>query len=236
MLPCAPAGRSRPATTAGRLVLAALLVPALAAAQIPFEQESPRSRLRDRVRTPANSQKLDESIRKLESDDLEKRIEGIRGLAEVNDPKGFEYLIGAANDPDPRIRVKAIDTLGHLRAKDAVPLLVQRLFMRDTDGGTKQRILAALGKIGDPRATGPIVDFLGRDLDAATRGNAVFALGAIGDRAALPALTAVAEGEDEVLRGLAVEAIRKIQERPAPPIVPPALAVDRRAPADAGTP
>jgi HEAT repeat protein len=210
----------------------ALLVPALVGAQVPFEQESPRStRLRDRYRSPQNSQKLDENVRKLKSDEVETRLEGIRGLGELNDPKGLEYLVAGANDPDMRIRIKAIEVLGNIRAKEATPLLIQQLFMRTTDEGTKQRILAALGKIGDPRATGPIVDFLSRDLQPAIRGNAIFALGEIGDRAALPPLETLAnDGDDEVLRGLALEAIRKIREKPEPPVVPPALAGDRRGP------
>ena len=62
-------------------------------------------------------------------------------------------------------RIKAIDTLGHIKAKEATPLLIQQLFMRDTDLGTKQRILACLGKIGDTRATRPLIDFLARDLE-----------------------------------------------------------------------
>ena len=136
-----------------------------------------------------------------------------------------------------RIRVKAIDTLGQIRAKEATPLLVQQLFMRDIDLGTKRRILACLGKIGDPRATEPIVDFLARDIDPAVRGNAIFALGDIGDRAALPPLENLArDGHDEVLRRVAEEAIRKIRDRPSPPIVPPALAVDHRGPPPPGPP
>ena len=43
-------------------------------------------------------------------------------------------------------------------------------------------------------------------------------------------LEAIAHDGDPMLRGLATEAIRKIRERPAPPVVPPALAVDRRGP------
>jgi len=128
-----------------------------------------------------------------------------------------------------RVRIKAIDTLGHIKAKDATPLLVQQLFMRDTDLGTKQRILASLGRIGDTRATGPIMDFLSRDVDPAVRGNAIFALGDIGDPAALPSLEVLArDAQDPLLRSLAAEAARKIRARPAPAVVPRALAVDRR--------
>src|SRR4029077_17694567 len=127
--------------------------------------------------------------------------------------KATEYLVGAANDPDMRIRIKAIDTLGQMKAKEATPLLIQQLFMRDTDLGTKRRILACLGKIGDSRATGPIMDFLARDIDPAARGNAIFARGDIGDTAAMPRLESIANNGDPMLRGLAAEAMRKIREK-----------------------
>jgi HEAT repeat protein len=213
------------------LALVVILLPALAHAQPVPDQDTPRARLRDRYRTPQNTQKLTESLRKLRGDDPEERLQAIRELGDMNEPKAVEYLVAAASDLDMRIRVKAIDTLGRIRAKEATPLLIQQLFMRDTDLATKQRLLASLGKIGDTRATGPILDFLARDVDREVRGNAIFALGDIGDRAAIPSLETIAkDGSDEVLRGLALEAIRKIRARPAPNVVPPALAVDRRGP------
>jgi hypothetical protein len=232
MVTRAPARRSRFLVVRQAALLA--LLPVIASAQVPLDQEGPRQRLRDRYRSPQNSQRLDENVRKLKGDDPEERLEGVRGLGEVNDPKAIEHLLAAASDPDMRIRVKAIDTLGQVRAKEATPLLVQQLFMRDTDLGTKRRILAALGKIGDSRATGPIVDFLSRDVDPAIRGNAIYALGDIGDRAALPALEAIShDGGDPALRDLATAAVRKINERPAPSVVPSAMVNDRRGPGPA---
>jgi HEAT repeat protein len=207
---------------------AAVALPVLVAAQVPVEQDAPRSRLRDRYRTPQNAQKLSDNVRKLKGDDPQERLQAVRGLGEINEPKAIEYLVAAANDPDMRIRIKAIDTLGQIKAKDATSPLIQQLFMRDTDVGTKQRILASLGKIGDTSATGPIMDFLARDVDPGLRGNAIFALGDIGDPKALPALDAIAKDGDPVFRGLAADSARKIRERPAPSVVPPALAVDRR--------
>jgi len=220
------------------LALPAAFLAGVARGQVPDDQEQgPRNRLRDRYRSPQTTQKLDDNVRKLRSDDPSERLEAIRGLGILNEPKAIEYLVAAANDPDMRIRIKAIDTLGQIKAKDAAPLLIQQLFMRDTDLGTKQRILACLGKIGDTRATRPIVDFLSRDVDPAVRGNAIFALGDLGDPVALPALEAMAkDGADPLLRGLATDAIRKIHDRPVPAVVPPALAVDRRDRPGAATP
>jgi HEAT repeat protein len=216
---------------------AVALAPVLAAAQVPTDSQNPRARLRDRYKTPQNNQKLDENVRKLKGDDPTERLEAVRGLGEINDPKAIEHLMAAASDPDMRIRVKAIDTLGQIRAKEATSLLIQQLFMRDTDLGTKRHILACLGRIGDERATAPIIDFLSRNVDPAARGNAIFALGDIGDRKALPALeTFTRNTPDSNLRGLAQDAIRKIETRPEPPVVPPALAVDRRGPGGAVRP
>ena len=227
MTPGAAARRSFGSACAA---LALVLAPGLLHAQpVPIDQPGGTTHLRDQYKSPQNPQRLDDSLRKLKSDDPETRLEGIKGLGESSDPKAVEYLVGAASDPDMAIRVKAIDTLGQVKAKEATPLLVQQLFMRDTDLGTKRRILAALGKIGDDRATKPIIDFLARDVDPAIRGNAIYALGDIGDRSAVPTLDAVAKNADDPsLRALATEAIRRINERPAPDVVPSALANERR--------
>ena len=231
------------ANRCGRRALPAVLLvalPVLAMAQTPFESPSgARNRLRDTGRSTSSQStaKLDENLRKVKADDLPTRLEGIRGLGELTDAKATEQLIALANDPDMVVRVKAIDTLGQTKAKDATPLLVQQLFMRDTDGPTKRRILAALGKIGDPRATSPILDVLARDHDQAVRGNAIFALGDIGDRSAIAPLEKFSATEqDATLRALAQDAIRKIREKPEPEVVPPALAVDRRGPERPATP
>ncbi|TMB55752.1 MAG: HEAT repeat domain-containing protein, partial [Deltaproteobacteria bacterium] len=190
------------------LALAVIAFPTIGVAQIPLDSQGRRG-LRDRYNGPQTNQKLDDNIRKLNGDDPEARLEAVRALGEINEPKAIEYLLQAANDPDMRIRIKAIDTLGNAHAKDASGLLIQQLFLRSTDLPTKQRILAALGKIGDTRATGPILDILSRDIDPAVRGNAIFALGEIGDHPRTPGASRRAAGTrrgspDAAKRGLAV--------------------------------
>jgi HEAT repeat protein len=215
------------------LAVAMILLPAVGRAQSPFDpSESPRAKLRDRAnRGQTTGPKVEDQVKKLASEDPAERIEGVRGLSESTDAKAAEYLIGAANDPDERVRVKAIDTLGQQKSKDAVPLLVQKLFLRDTDQSTKAHILAALGKIGDERATSPLLDLLSRDGDRRIWGNAVYALGEIGDARAIPGLEKLAAStDDEAIRVLATDTARKIRERPAPVVQPPALATDRRGP------
>jgi HEAT repeat protein len=126
-----------------------------------------------------------------------------------------------------RVRIKAIDELGNRRATDATPLFVQQLFLRETDPAMRQRVLVALGKIGDPRSTRPICDFLSRELDTSTRGTAIFALGEIGDEQALGVLTKLAnDPADPVTSRLAEEARRKITNREPPTVELPSLAED----------
>ena len=119
----------------------------------------------------------------------------MRSLSESTDPAAVPYLVQALGDGDMRVKAKAIDACGTARAADATPVLVQMLFLRGTSPEVEQRILAALGKIGDQRAAAPIVEFLGRDLDHATRGTAIFALGDIADPSTLEFLDKLA-GEE----------------------------------------
>jgi HEAT repeat protein len=222
----------------GRVVVAFAVVAACAAATAWAQPalNDGRGRLRDRYEKPRQQQKLDEAIRKFGEEDAQTRLEGVEGLGEnAEDAKAVDYLLRGAADVDLSVRVKSIDVIGDARVKAAVPLLVQQLFMRDTTLATKQHILASLGKIGDPHATKPVVDFVARDMEPSVRGSAVYALGEIGDRTALPALERIAkESTDETLRGLALAAIRKIERKPPPAVIPPALVQDRRSPAEEG--
>src|SRR6266850_2652446 len=124
MSPRVRAGRHRPGWWAAGWALAwVAFLPGIGIAQVPFEQDQPRSTrgLRDRYKGPQNSQKLSDNIRKLQSEDSDERLQAISGLGEMNDPKATEYLVASANDPDARIRIKAIDTLGRIQAKEATP-------------------------------------------------------------------------------------------------------------------
>src|SRR5437899_2391672 len=76
--------------------------------------------------------------------------------------------------------------------------------------------LAELGKIGDTRASRPIMEFLHRDLDPATRGTAIFALGDIGSPETVDALSQIAQADgDQTLRRIAGDALNKVQAHQA---------------------
>jgi HEAT repeat protein len=211
-----------------------VLLPVLVSAQgFPNPADNTRGQnLRDRASSAAKPEakaKLDEALRNFNAEDQASRLEGVRQLGTVEDQtKAIGYLLQAANDSDSAVRLRAIDVLGQVRAKEAVSPLVQQLFMRGTDEVTKQHLLVSLGRIRDPRAVKPIVDFLARDNGRRLQGNAIFALGDIGDDAALEPLGRIAEQtQDASLRSVAKDAMRKIRDRPAPEVVPSAMMQER---------
>jgi len=156
---------------------------------------------------------IDESVRNLGSEDAEKRLQAVKSLGTSDDAKAIEYLISALGDQDMRVQAKSVDMLGEMRATDATQVLIQQLFLKTTEPQMKQRILAALGKIGDARATKPIMEFLLRDLEPATRGTAIFALGDIGSPEALETLGQISETDDDpTVRRLAAEAAHKVRQ------------------------
>lgn len=193
-----------------RSVLVALLLvlPVAAAAQVSSQG------LRQRYDKATKGATIDEYVRGLGSDDADKRLQAVKSLGASKEPKAVDHLIGALGDADTRVQAKSIDLLGELRSTDATQVLIQQLFLRTTEPMMKQRILAALGKIGDVRAARPIMEFLQRDLDAATRGTAIYALGDIGAPESVATLrTIAAQDNDSTLRRLANEAVQKVQHQ-----------------------
>ena len=200
---CLPV-RRRP-RLAVALLAAALALPGAAAAQINADQ------VRQRYENQTKGAGVDEWARKMKSDDPLERLEGVRSLGESTDPAAVPYLVQALGDADMRVKAKAIDACGSARAGDATPVLVQMLFLRGTEPEVERRILAALGKIGDPRAAAPMKEYLGRDLDKATRGTALFALGDIADPESLAFLETYERTEpDPTLKRIAREARAKV--------------------------
>lgn len=156
------------------------------------------------------------------------RLFAVKQLAQSKDAKAVEYLVEACSDEDNRVRVKAIDSLGTMRASGATTSLVQMLYLRESKPWLKQRVLVALGKIGDSRAARPIGDLMTRESDRRTVGTAIFALGAIGDPASIDRLEKIAaDNDDPDLKRLANDAVAKIKKRQInPEIVIEALRPD----------
>lgn len=161
---------------------------------------------------------INEWARHLNDQDPSVRLDAVKSFGDSNDPKAIEYLIQAVGDPDPRVESKAVDYLGKLHAADSTPFLIQKLFTVGTKDKLRHRILMTLGKIGDPRATRPILQFVQAARDTDTRGAGIFAIGEIGDMSIHQDLASFSEREaDPRLKRLASDALVKIATRQPPP-------------------
>ncbi|MGH7857208.1 MAG: HEAT repeat domain-containing protein [Candidatus Binatia bacterium] len=203
------------ATAAGALLALTALAEAQYGLGSPSTGANPGSdSLSDRYNKAKRGATIDEWVRRLREDDPETRLEAVKSLGDSGDPKANDYLMQAVGDPDPRIQSKAIDYLGKIRATDATTFLIQRLFMTGTSDPLRHRILMALGKIGDSRASRPILEFLERDVDDDIRGTAIFAIGEIGDTTIHDDLARLRDRETHPrLKRLASDALAKISAR-----------------------
>jgi HEAT repeat protein len=161
---------------------------------------------------------LSDWVRRLDANDPTKRLDAVKSLGECNDPKAIEYLIQAVNDPDPRVEAKAVDYLGKLHAADSTPFLIQKLFTVGTRDRLRQRIVMTLGKIGDPRASRPLLQYVSQDVNPDIRGAGIYALGEMADQSIGDDLKRFIEEQDDPrLKRLATEALTKVSTRQQAP-------------------
>jgi HEAT repeat protein len=197
-------------------LLGLLLVSSMASAQMSGPSANPLSSvLTQNAMSGKNRSNTEHDLKSAEDGlkdaDPRVRVEALRKLRNVPDAQADFLLIRALSDPDTRVRVKAIDILGGRGNKDAVPPMCQLLFLRSTEPVVKMHIAAALGRIGDNKATKPLIQYLYEASDERSRGTAVFALGEIADPDASDVLTTAAtEDPSATVRRLAQQAIQKI--------------------------
>ncbi len=96
-------------------------------------------------------------------DDPDKVVRGSAAftLGFLGDPSCGEALVAATYDRDGSVRSDAVRSLGWLKIREAVPRMLEML--ADSDEKLAERLITALGEIGDPRATEHLVRFLRQD-------------------------------------------------------------------------
>jgi HEAT repeat protein len=123
------------------------------------------------------------------------------------------FLLGLLTDSDEEVRMFVATILGDVRDPQAVEDLIDAL--RDQDENVRHAAAESLGKIRDARAVGPLLDCLHQDFWL--QYPAVIALGNIGDTSATIRLIEFLD--DEMLRQAVIEALGKIADVSAIPVL-----------------
>src|SRR5438270_6489843 len=137
-----------------------------------------------------------------------------------SDPQTWLKLL---QDNDPKVRVKAVQELRKLKARQAAPQIAAQL----KDPLVKEDAALALQDLGGPSEVQPLLDAVdatvGAGSDQATRvanrtnAKIAEALGNIGDPRAGPALLRLARASDDLVRLSAVQALGMVHDKEAVP-------------------
>lgn len=97
----------------------------------------------------------------------------------------FESLIEALSFESPAIREQAAHSLGFRGQPEAIQPLLDRLALPEPDGGVRQSIYEALGRLRAPEALPALARCLVKESAAPIRARCIEALGNLGSREAL---------------------------------------------------
>ena len=126
----------------------------------------------------------------------------------------FETLIEALSFESPAIREQAAHSLGFRGQAEAVTPLLDRLALPEPDGGVRQSIYEALGRLGAPEALPALSRCLTKERAAPIRAHCIEALGGLRSREALGIiLAAFARTTDALVRDHAVDALGNFPHR-----------------------
>ena len=146
---------------------------------------------------------------------LEVAMFAVQILSRIKDPSTVQALLPLLEHGDSNIAQAAVEGLGGLKARDAVPGLLRLL---DADLWVQFAAVAALGEIGDERAVTPLLDAIPNDMLSEP---AVEALGKIASPDSLPRLLALLADHDRLpLRDFVLRAVAVILENHA---IPPSV-------------
>jgi hypothetical protein len=139
------------------------------------------------------------------------RLEAAKVLSARRDPRALAPLVAALADANRDVRWAALEALGALGDRRAVPALVEYLKRPEAYRWGKRLAAASLGALGDPAALEPLLGLLG-DEDPFARRAAALSLLRLGDRAAVARVAElVRDASDETL-GTVRREVRRAEE------------------------
>lgn len=105
----------------------------------------------------------------------------------------LEPLIEGLKNSDKDMRILSANTLGRIRAREVLPMLIEAL--QDDNTNVVYNVVECLGDIGDPRAVPALMHLLGTHVDEWVRAATLEALGKIGDQRAVELLLSLVTKE-----------------------------------------
>lgn len=164
--------------------------------------------------TIGDEQVFEPLVKVLASKDWIIRMHAAKALGRIGDPRAVPALLPLLQDKVKAVREESAGALAAIGTA-SIPSLVQAL--RHEDWLVRLHAVESLGKLRSPDAVEPLLFVLFNDRDSAVREDVVRALGDIGHVGAVDFLFQVIE--EPGLRPLAVEALGKIKDRRALPIL-----------------
>lgn len=145
--------------------------------------------------------------------DTQARMAAAKQLGGLRNPRALEPLVAALADANRDVRWAAVEALGELGDRGAIPALIEYVKKPEAYRWGKRLVAGALAAIGDARAVQPLVGLLD-DEDPFVRRIAALALVRIGDPAGLPRVAQlVKETSDPTLAGVRREFARSEESR-----------------------
>jgi HEAT repeat protein len=146
----------------------------------------------------------------LHDDNWYVRAEAAAAFGKLGEPRAAGWLIPLLTDVDGIVRYNVARALREVACKENRSTLVEGL-QRAKTAPQQFALAAALAKLGDPLALGPLTNAV-TDPDAQVRRNAVQALAESGLPEATNALVQCLSDTDQDVRSLAEAALRQIQK------------------------
>lgn len=149
-------------------------------------------------------QSVDEILAQLKKGELVEKVRAIYALGEIGGEKVLAPLVYCASRPEPELKGAAIDALGTVLSRSAIPVLVEKL--KDGNSGIRARAIKALAGYKDRSLAQHFIPFLDAG-DGLTDVEAALALGIIGDPALEDKLCALALSPVAASRAAAATAL-----------------------------
>jgi HEAT repeat protein len=132
-------------------------------------------------------------------------------LSEFSDIENFENLLQKLNDPDPFVRVEAVQVLGEIQKKQSLVSVCN--YLQDDNLYVRAYAAEALGKIGRLDIALTLLRLLPAldDPSPYVRAMMVATLGELQDERAADSVRKLLTDEDETVRGMAAWALNKIE-------------------------